>query len=320
VSTNQKNFGELARSLTAYIGGIDAAEARRRINVAYLSEAMCHSWSFLIKKFTLQTEAAYNTGTLLVTNNSTSATLSGGTWSTAWSTAPSSRRIAIQGRFEPYDITITSPTTGTLGDPWIGATTAAANYTLWRDIYPLPADCGYAKLMALWDVQFRFRLQFKNQVIFLRDSMWNEQLLNYPIEFMIQHPSGETVPRPQIQVWPNPSTVRAYHAFYFSRPDAMTADAQYPQWPFEFQDMLVLSAAIAHYKTPRFYSPKYIKLYTTDYADMYRAAVKAFDGDSALDIIVEKAQTGRGHWAGSNAGWNPGALSLGYTGAAITGS
>lgn len=309
------NFGELARKLSGYLD-IDAGEARRRINVAYVDEAQAHCWGHLIKQFTLQTEAAYATGTIAVTNGATGVTLTGGAWSVAWTTTPSMRKIAIQGRFEPYAITITGANTGTLADPWIGETLTAASYNMWRDRFPLPTDCGYSRLMALYDPLLRFKLSNKNQSIFLRERGLQPQLVNIPGLIMIVNQTTEQPPRAQFDMWPGPATVRAYHGWYFRRPAFMTSDAEYPDWPAEFQDMLPLSAAIQHYSTPRFYSPKYLNLYKPTYADMYGRMVKAMDGDAALDLVIEDAFTGSRSWTASNAHWSPDVL--GFVGSEMT--
>lgn len=303
--------GEQVRKLTSYIPNLSVDEGVKRINNAYVNEAMCHSWSFLIKQWTLQTEASYNTGTLNVTNGSTAVTLSvDGTWNPAWTTAPSMRRVLIQGRMEPYLITITGANTGTLADPWIGDTNATNTYSMWRDTYQLPADCGYAKTMALYDPLLRFRLTNQNQGIFLRDRSYQPWLINYPTEFALMDFTAEAPPRPQFQVWPNPATVRAYHGWYFFRPPFMTSDAEYPKWPQEFQDMLWLSATIEHYETPRFNSPtKYLPQFKVRYADLYKRMIKDMDGDAAIDHAVEDVFTG-GRERGSNANWNPNPLAF----------
>lgn len=306
--SNPKTLGELGKSLTAYIQGLDAAESIRRINNAYVNEAMGHPWGFLLKRWTLQTEAVYSTGTIAVTNPSTSVTLTGGTWATSWTTSPSSRRLAIQGRFEPYDITIASASTGTLADPWIGASDTDASYSMWRDQHPFPADCGYTKLLGIYDPEYRFRLAFKNQSIFLRDLMVNAQYVNIPAQFTIVDMTTEAPPRPQFRLYPAPAAVRPYWGFYFARPDFLTATSQYLRWPTEFLDMIPLSAAIEHYSTPRFYSQKYLNLYKPTYADMYAKMVKEFDGNAAIDVMIEDIQLGRRRVG--NGSWSPNPLAF----------
>lgn len=304
-------FAEQAKKLTGYIPGIDAGEARRRINIAYINECMGHSWAHLLKRWTLQTEASYATGTLAVTNGSTAVTLTGGTWVTSWTTSPSQRRMTIQGRVETYEITITGANTGTLGDPWIGADNAAASYAMWRDTYPLPADCGYAKLMALYDPEQHFRLGLLGQSNFLRFYNDAPGLVTMPEILMMSNQSTEAPPRPLFQIYPAAATVRAYHGWYFRRPDYIASDAAYPDWPFDFQDMIWLSATIEHYSTPRFHSEKYLRLFKPTYADMFERMVKEMDGNSAIDRQIEDIFVGRRR--GGNGNWNPNVMAFSGT-------
>jgi hypothetical protein len=312
--SNPMNRAELAKKLTSMVPQLDAGEARRRVNLAYVNEAMGHSWSHLLKRWTLQTEASYSTGTLLVTNGSAAVVLTGGTWVASWSTSPSHRRIAIQGRTEPYDITVTGAATGTLDAPWIGADNAAATYVMWRDTYPLPADCGYAKLMALYDPVDNFRLLLLGQQTFLRYRGDYPALVNPPEILMMAAQSTEAPPRPLFQMYPASPTVRPYHGWYFRRPDFMTADADYPDWPHEFQDMIWLSATIDHYSSIRFSSPKYLDRLRPTYADLYAKMVKEMDGNAAIDIQIEDIATG--HRRHGNGAWRPNVL--GWSGTEMT--
>ena len=312
--SNPMTLGELAKKLTSMIPQLDAGEACRRINLAYVNEAMGHSWSHLLKRWTIQTEASYSTGTVAVTNGSAAVALTGGTWVASWSTSPSHRRIVIQGRQEPYDITVTGAAAGTLDSPWIGSTTAAATYVMWRDTYPLPADCGYAKLMALYDPVDNFRLLLLGQQTFLRYRGDYPAQINPPEVLMMAAQSTETPPRPLFQMYPASATVRAYHGWYFRRPDFMANDATYPDWPHEFQDMIPLSATIEHYSTPRFHSPKYLKQFQPTYADLYMKMVKEMDGNAAIDIQIEDIATGRGRRG--NGAWRPNVL--GFSGTEMT--
>lgn len=317
--SNPLSLGDHAHRLTANIPGLDPLEARRRINVAYVAEAIARPWPHLLKHFTLQTEPMYSIGTVTVTPSASSVPLAGGVWSTAWTTAPSMRRVVIQGRFEPYDVvTITQPGgvwTATLADPWIGGANAAATYAMWRDEYALPADCGYSSLMALYDPEQRFRLEFMNQTTFLRELHRNAQQINDPYCFTTVSQSAEAPPRARFRMYPAPPTTRAYHGFYFGRPDFMVADTDYPLWPIEFQDILWLSALLKHYETPRYYSPKFIALYKPQIAELYSRMVKAFDGNAAIDLVLEDISTAPRR-RGSNANWSPNVM--GWSGVELT--
>ena len=145
------NVGQVAQRLVAEVPSIGPKEARKRIARAIKALNEMHEWSHRLSRSRVTTEAQYATGTVAIANGGTAVTLTSGTWDTAWSTAPSSRRIFISGRPEPYDITIASTTTGQLSDAWAGTTQTAASYVLFRDTYPLPTDCDYGDIMRIVD-------------------------------------------------------------------------------------------------------------------------------------------------------------------------
>jgi hypothetical protein len=305
-----RTFGELSKKLIEVVRTIDPSEARQRINLAYKRASEAHPWQHLLKRFTLQTEAPYNTGTIAVTESSASVTLTDGTWTTSWATSPSMRRMSIAGRAEPYDVSsFGSATTATLADVFIGDTDADAAYNLYRDVYPLPTDCGMAKVLVIYDPTLRLRLRFFNQPKFLSVRSVNPTLISTPECFTVVNQTSETPPRPQIQMYPAPDSVRSYHGWYFRRPSFLSTDASYPDWPEEYEDMLWLDAAIDYYRMPRNHSPKYLAEFKPWYADLFRKMKVQMDGNSAIDFEIEQAQLGRG-----NGGWNPDPSGLSGTG------
>jgi hypothetical protein len=276
---------------------INLDEGKRRVNDAYLDVCQMFSWSHLLKRWTLQTEPQYNTGTIACLNATQAVTLTGGTWVTSWVTAPSNRKMMIGGRNEPYDVSgIGSTTALTIADPLVGGDITAATYALYRDVYPLPADCGYAKLLALYDPDSRSgwssmtdrgRLRFYLQMKFLRERARNPTLTGVPWCFTLINQSSETPPRPQIQIYPASTDVRVYHGWYFRRPAALTADAQYFDWPAEFDDMLWTKAAIAYYQNVRTFSQRFVQQYMLLFDDNFRRAKKELNGQAAMDVVIE---------------------------------
>jgi hypothetical protein len=287
-----RTFGQLAAKLQEDIHSFTPAKARQAINEAYLTIAEGHPWQHLLKRFTLQTEAEYSTGTIAITENTTSVALTDGAWVVAWGTAPSMRRMEIEGRDELYDVTIFPTTTSaTLADTYIGDTLTAGTYNLFRDTYPLPTDCGYAKLAALYDPSQRSgdrgRLYFFLPGRYIRERAFNARLTGVPQCFTLMSQTSETPPRPQLQMYPAPDEVRAYHGWYFRRPALMSADGEYPDWPAEFEDMLPAKAALDHFSKPMFYSRRFIDHYMGIYSDRFRQMKKDMDGQAAMDKEIE---------------------------------
>ncbi len=108
------------------------------ISQAYDGILAARDWQGLKTTYTLQTIAAYRTGSVSVTNGSTAIT---GT-STAWTTGPGleRREIQIGGRPETYWFTYVSATSGLLDRPYEGPTQTGAAYQLIKREYELPGD------------------------------------------------------------------------------------------------------------------------------------------------------------------------------------
>lgn len=288
-------LGEQSKRLIGLISTIGPIEARQRINDAYIKNCQENSWAHLLKRFTLQTEASYNTGTIAVSPAGTNVVLTGGAWVVSWGTAPSMRRMEIQGRREPYDVTIfPSTTSATIADPFAGSEAlTASTYNLYRDTYPLPADCGYARLMALYDPSDRGRLLFFNQRRFLEEIDGRNTLTGTPGCFTMMQQTTENPPRPQFRLFPAPSEVRVYHGWYFRRPAIMATDAAYPDWPEEFEDMHWIQACIDYYSTPRHKSIRHRDDYKVMKAEAFRKMKTEMDGQAAMENDIQGTRTGR---------------------------
>lgn len=295
--------GQQAARLQEVIRTIAPADARRRIANAYRRNSQRQPWQHLLKRFTLETEACYNTGTIAISENTSAVTVTDGVWDVTWDDVPSSRKIMIQGRSEPYDVTaFGSTTTLTIADNYPGDDLTEGSYNLFRDVYPLPTDCGYTKLMALYDPSQRSdiryptdrgRLLLFNQPRFIIERAANNGLTGIPYCFMLINQSSETPPRPQIQIYPPSEDVRVYHGWYFRRPTMPTTDADYLDWPSEWDDMHWVQAVIDYYEMPLTHSASMLAVYVPKYAELFRSMKKAMDGNSAMENEIEGTRNGR---------------------------
>lgn len=300
----QMNVAQLALRLEDEIPAIGPKDARKRISRAIQANQSAHSWSFLLKRTSIQTEALYNTGTVAVTNGLTAVVLTSGTWVTSWSTAPSSRKIVIQGRPEPYDITITGATTGTLSEAWIGDTDADATYTLFRDTYPLPVDCDYGKLLVMWDRELNRRMDFYDFMKFAQRKFLANGTTGTPTEIAYVGFTSETAPRPQIEFgFEAPADVQSYHLWYFQRPAFPTQGTDVPLFPQPYEDLHWLKAAIEYGKSPR--TPqKFVPVWQRDYDALFFKAKQVLDGGAEIDRQVESVFLGQ-RSGGTSGAMNP---------------
>lgn len=283
-----RSYAQLSAKLLEEIRTFSPAKARQGINDAYIKLCEMHPWQHLLKRFTLQTEAEYSTGTIAITTNTSSVALTGGAWVVSWGTAPSTRRMEIQGRDEPYDVTVFGSTTAaTLTDAYVGDTLLTGTYNLYRDTYPLPNDCGYVKLMALYDPTNRAgddgRLWFFPQPRFVRELMDDPLATGVPNCFTFMQQTTEAPPRPTLRLYPAPDEVYVYHGWYFRRPAALALDADYPDWPAEFDDMIWMQACIDHYSSPMYFSTRFLDNYKTMFGALFRRMKQEMDGQTAMD-------------------------------------
>lgn len=104
-------------------------------------------WTFWLTEARFSTTAPHTTGTVAVTNASTTVT---GT-DTVWTSAMAGRRIRINGGEEYLIGSVdTGAQTLTLTIAYKGTTDTAGTYTIYEPNYTLASDCE--KVMRLWDL------------------------------------------------------------------------------------------------------------------------------------------------------------------------
>lgn len=128
-------LGFIRRSQQDRSGTISDTEGLEIINDAVDMIAMERQWDYYHTRGAIQTRTLYDTGTLSLTNGSTTATLSGGTWP-SWA---ASGEIFVDGTWVVVE-TRTDGTTLVLADPW-GNDDFSGSYSLVQFRYALPSDC-----------------------------------------------------------------------------------------------------------------------------------------------------------------------------------
>lgn len=130
-------YGTLKLRMTKEFPGIDLDVLEGFISDRYSEILNELPWQRLRAMAVLQTTEPYDTGTVAVTEGSTGVTLTGGTWTTGMT----GRAFRVAGRDEFYEFTYASATTATLDRVYEGSTDAAADYTIFQSVYPMPANC-----------------------------------------------------------------------------------------------------------------------------------------------------------------------------------
>jgi len=116
----------------------DLNRIKRDINIVYEDIVSRARWWWLRKNISLHKEAVINSGTVTVTQNSTTIT-----FTVAPAKSVDGYFFSQDGSTEIYTIEshTANSTTATLQTPFSAATNSAANYKLWTDAIALPSDC-----------------------------------------------------------------------------------------------------------------------------------------------------------------------------------
>lgn len=110
-------------------------------------------WSWLVKFGQFIAPAVYNTGTVTVTQNSTTVTGSG----TTFTNAMVGRQFRIGLTAPIYTIQqYISATEITLDSPWGGIDASAQTYSIYQCFFPVPED--FHQFICLWDPAFNWQL------------------------------------------------------------------------------------------------------------------------------------------------------------------
>jgi len=184
-----------------------------------------HYWHELYQDWEKVTPSAYSTGTVAVTNGSTTVTGSG----TTWTSAMTGRQIVIDdGGGQPYyTFTYVGATSGTLDRAYQGATDTSSTYTIAEYYVEMPADCT-----ALDDIRdiaqnWRLRRQFHQQnYIDLIDA--ERSHTGNPVLYVAAPPrvaSGVSYPR--YEFWPK-ITPGTHLVGRYVKDSELTSNSSYP--------------------------------------------------------------------------------------------
>jgi len=203
-------YGQLKFRLTKAFPGVDADLIEGWITDCHQEILGLLPWSRLDVQAILPTVAPYSSGTVSITQGSASVTLSGGTFTPAMSGG--SFRIA--GDDESYQFTEAAATSGTLDRPYAGAGNAAAPYAIYRDVYPMPANCRFLDedAFASFELGQLLRLpveEFQAMLLngFPPDSTSSSPFTGVPRIWSPYMDDGSTPPQLQVKFFPVPDKV-----------------------------------------------------------------------------------------------------------------
>ena len=253
-----KSFSDIYNAVIEELGvptsdSITIARIKRDINLVYQQKVVPYRpWKWLLDRTDVRHLAKYTTGTISVTEGSTSATLS---------TAPASTvgdggsflnyQIKIDGYDEIYTISAHTAlaTALTLRTKFNDTTNATATFRIYKDTIDLPTDCS--EVIKVWHDHDRRPLELLGNEQ-LRDIMIRDPYREgYPtqasqIEFYDPTPlDGETESDRyrQLMLYPAQNNKNiAVHVDYKREVTALSADADEPLIPIGDRIVLVYGA------------------------------------------------------------------------------
>jgi hypothetical protein len=220
------------RQFTDRVGTKADTEIEQSINDALAMIAKERRWPWFLTPGAISTKATYSTGTITCTLDSTSVTLSGGTFPT-WA---ASGELSVNGQW--YTIsTRNSGTTITLAQayPHATGTFAANNWRVYQDAYTLPTDC------------MNFHRPLYGKTASWRPSATSyESFLELKTDWLMsqQGASHYCVRKNTIMLTPAPTEQRVLNFCYYRKPAVISASGETADWDAMHVD--VLFRAIDH--------------------------------------------------------------------------
>lgn len=260
----------------------------------YSFQKVCreHPWPFCITESRIVTEEEYSDGTVDVTNLSASVAGTDTTWLAAWTTAPSTRRIVIEGRSESYRVnTIASAGALTLRDVWVGDTDTDLDYRMYRDVYELPGNCGFGGLFILVDPENQRAVKLMNY-----GSLQDRAMRNYATTDVSTWATSVDLTATglgQVLFDPPPSAMQVFPLYYFrgaTKATSLTALPD-PLFPADAEDLIWKRMLLEYAKDPRHKRSDW-RDFQDDYDDCLMEAKRRFDGGAELDTRIRNTYPG----------------------------
>lgn len=264
-----KTFSDLYTDLQNRVReetGVTATEnqAKRYINIAlhdmHIGQAENFPWCE--RSAVLITQPQYTTGTVTITQGSTTLTGSGTAWNTnnAWSVKNmrAGGKVTIAGSLDVYEISaVGSDTSATLSSAFVGADVSGETYTYFEDEYALASDflrpIDQQQFSDNVDIELIGRTQFRR--LFPRNAIPGRPRVGTIVD---KAPSGNTTPVRKIRFHSPPdSAFNIPYAYATSNLAVsssgtaqvqLSADADEPIVPLRYRHAIVFHALYHWYR------------------------------------------------------------------------
>lgn len=194
------------------------------VNDALWSLAQRHRWSHLKRASELVVNGQYSSGTIDLTTETTTVTLTGGTWP-SWA---ASGEMEISGQFYRIE-SRDSDTQLTLIAAYQGSTLSGGEYNLYRDRYVLPDDVYQFGQVLYGDSWLWPNTPTTMESVYAAKNhyMWTNE-----------HAYAWAITNGEILLWPPPSSDQYFNYTYYAKPSEMTSDSDEADWDPIHRDIL----------------------------------------------------------------------------------
>jgi hypothetical protein len=197
------------------LGPISPVEIYQALDTANKEVQSTWEWPWLYAEYDVPIRAPYTTGTVSITNGTSSVSGSGTTWITSWN----GMRLRVGSDNVDYRVSsITSGTTMTL-DQVVNLSSNITNsaYTLYQDSHQMPADFDPGHDMFLGNMTLRFRLKHIPR-LHAENQMLSLKQLNTTSQWMYTDDGYDPVSqRYRIRILPPPGGVSNLRFVYRKR-------------------------------------------------------------------------------------------------------
>lgn len=219
-----QTFEQLWKRLLVHVPGLPRPLAEEFINEAYSNALSYTDWNALRAQNSFIIPAAYETGVATVTQNSTSVTGLGVTWTSAMI----GRQFIIDGQAPYYTISaVPNSFTLTLETPYGGADATGIEYSIVKVLVEVPDD--FIGFWSVWDPvnNWRLRTGMNSEDI----DRWDPKRTTSGTPWVVAGTSPEADGTRRFELWPRPNSTRYFPYVYESRPALLAAASDRPIYP-----------------------------------------------------------------------------------------
>lgn len=173
-------------------------------------------WDRLKGQATLVTAASYATGTIALTNGSTTVTGTG----TTFTSAMTGRLFRVSGESQYYTFTYVSSTSGTLDRAYQGETASGLSYRIDKNLFQAPSDARIIDTLRCLDPE---RELHRMSIEDADSNFPGRNVYGAPLHYVIHMDSVTTPPRIQTELLPIPDSVTTIGLWYDYEPSIPNA-------------------------------------------------------------------------------------------------